>query len=157
MVVSPGLGLIALAQSAATFPGVSAPSSVVRSMQRMARSSAQSLEDFLIERLPSAAARSSAPTWSTVRTPRIRDPRCARDTAVAMGWIIRRGVGDQRSAGARYSPLASRRLETVLAVHRPASRRHEGHLRQLPAVAADDVVHDASRPARPVLLPPSVA
>src|SRR2546421_6293528 len=80
---SAGWGLTALEQRAATFPRVSAPSSVVRSMQRMARSSAQSLEDFLIERLPRAAARSSAPTWSTVRTPRIRDPRWERERAVA--------------------------------------------------------------------------
>src|SRR5882672_6015056 len=52
---SPGLGRIAFAHSAATLPGVSEPSSVVRSMQRMARSRAHSLDDFLIERLASDA------------------------------------------------------------------------------------------------------
>src|SRR2546430_10959763 len=83
MVGSPGLGRTALAHIAATLPGVSEPSRVVRSMQRMARSRAQSLEDFLIERLASEAARSSAPTWSTLRTPRIRDPRWERERAVA--------------------------------------------------------------------------
>src|SRR5690348_4754142 len=72
-----------LAQSAAILPGVSEPSSVVRSMQRIARSSAQSFDDFLIDLLARAAARSSAPTWSTLRTPRISDPRCERDRAVA--------------------------------------------------------------------------
>src|SRR3981081_3971409 len=90
MVVSPGLGLIALAQRAATLPGVSAPSSVVRSMQRIARSRAHSFEDFLIERLASEAARSSAPTSSTLRTPRISEPRCVRERAVATNGIMRR-------------------------------------------------------------------
>src|SRR5467141_4699480 len=84
MVWSPGLGRMPLAQSAATLPGVSEPSSVVRSMHRMARSSAHSFDDFLIERLASDAARSSAPTSSTLRTPRISEPRCESDRAVAM-------------------------------------------------------------------------
>src|SRR3989454_5803901 len=79
-----GLGRIALAHRAATLPGVSDPSSVVRSMQRMARSSAHSFDDFLIERLASAAARSSAPTSSTLRTPRISEPRWVSERAVAM-------------------------------------------------------------------------
>src|SRR5438105_2886188 len=57
MVESPGLGRMALAHIAATLPGVSAPSSVVRSMHRTPRLSAQSLEDFLIERLAREAAR----------------------------------------------------------------------------------------------------
>src|SRR2546426_5112770 len=95
-----GLGRIALAHRAATLPGVSDPSSVVRSMQRMARSSAHSLEDFLIERLASDAARSSAPTSSTLRTPRMSEPRWVRDSAVAMG-----GLCDGRSG-----PIASGRL-----------------------------------------------
>src|SRR4029077_12013708 len=81
---SPGFRRIALAHSAATLPGVSWPSSVVRSTQRMARSSAQSFEDFLIERLASDSARSSAPTSSTLRTPRISEPRWVSDRAVAM-------------------------------------------------------------------------
>ena len=48
-------GRIAFEQSAATLPGVSAPSSVVRSIIRTARSSAQSFESFLIERFASDA------------------------------------------------------------------------------------------------------
>src|SRR5260370_13271405 len=55
MVGSPGFGRIALAHIAATLPGVSAPSSVVRSMHRTARSSAHSLDDFLIDRFASDA------------------------------------------------------------------------------------------------------
>ena len=62
---SEGSGRTAFAHTATTFPGVSAPSSVVRSMQRMARSSAHSFESRLIERLASDAARSSNPTAST--------------------------------------------------------------------------------------------
>src|SRR5690242_7366888 len=81
---------MALAHRAATFPGVSWPSSVVRSMQRMARLSAQSLDDFLIERLASEAARSSAPTSSTLRTPRMSEPRWVRESAVAIEAIMRR-------------------------------------------------------------------
>src|SRR5437879_7357927 len=84
IVRSPGFGRIALAHIAATLPGVSAPSSVVRSMHRTARSSAQSFEDFLIERLARAAARSSAPTSSPLRTPRIKEPRWVSERAVAM-------------------------------------------------------------------------
>src|ERR1700694_1423129 len=90
MLGSPGFGRIALAHSAVTLPGVSEPSSVVRSMQRTARSSAQSFEDFLIERLAREAARSSAPTSSTLRTPRINEPRCVRESAVATIGIMRR-------------------------------------------------------------------
>jgi len=90
-VASPGLGRTALAQSAATLPGVSWPSSVVRSMQRIARSSAHSFDDFLIERLASEAALSSAPTSSTLRTPRISDPRCVSESAVAMWGLCDAG------------------------------------------------------------------
>src|SRR5439155_1073690 len=79
---SPGCGRTALEHMAATFPGVSAPSSVVRSMQRMARSRAHSFADFLIDRVARAEARSSTPTWSTVRTPRITEPRWVSSTAV---------------------------------------------------------------------------
>src|SRR5689334_10334066 len=60
-------------------------------MQRIARSRAQSLDDFLIERLPSEAARSSAPTSSTLRTPRMSEPRWVRESAVvAIEAIMRR-------------------------------------------------------------------
>ena len=72
---SPGLGRMPFAHRAVILPGVSEPSSVVRSIHRIARSSAHSFEDFLIDRFARAAARSSAPTWSTLRTPRMSDPR----------------------------------------------------------------------------------
>src|SRR3982074_3733753 len=90
MVASPGLGRIPLAQRAATLPGVSEPSSVVRSMHRMARSSAQSFEDFLIDRLANEPARSPAPPPSPLRPPRISEPRWESESAVAMLGIMRR-------------------------------------------------------------------
>src|SRR5215831_1210396 len=66
---SSGSGWRALAHSPRTFPGVSAPSSVVRSTMRTAISSAHSLASRLIERVARAAARSCAPTWSTPGRP----------------------------------------------------------------------------------------
>ena len=62
---STGSGRTAFEQSGATLPGVSAPSSVVRSIIRTASSSAQSFDSFLIERFASVAARSSTATAST--------------------------------------------------------------------------------------------
>ena len=48
---------------------MSLPSSVVRSTHRMASSSAYALDAFLMLRAASAAARASAPTWSTPGNP----------------------------------------------------------------------------------------
>src|SRR5437588_6667076 len=104
-------------------------------MQRMARSSAASLEAFLIERLASDATRSSTPTWSTLRTPRRREPRWDRETAVAIGCsIVPLARGGVRS-GACLS--RARGLEAVLAVDRPAAGGQEWHLGRLAAVGAD--------------------
>src|SRR6266699_911798 len=58
---SAGSGRLALAHSARTLPGVSWPSSVVRSIIEMAASSAHCLAVVLIDRLASMAARVSAP------------------------------------------------------------------------------------------------
>src|SRR6266508_3122763 len=52
---SMGFGRTALAHIAMTLPTVSAPSRVVRSMLRIARSSAQSFDSRLIERFASEA------------------------------------------------------------------------------------------------------
>src|SRR5215472_17130756 len=110
---SPGLGRMPLAQSAVTLPVVSEPSSVVRSMQRMARSRAHSFEAFLMERLASEAARSSAPTSSTLRTPRISDPRCESDRAVATDHKVEGRLLRSRS-GALVATLAISTLATGL-------------------------------------------
>src|SRR5215469_16665632 len=61
---SAGSGWRAFAHIARTLPGVSAPSSVVRSTIRTAMSRACSLASFLIDRVASPAARCSAPTSS---------------------------------------------------------------------------------------------
>src|SRR6266567_1713426 len=113
IVGSPGLGRIPFAHNAAILPGVSMPSRVVRSMHRIARSSAHSLEAFLIERLASDAARSSAPTWSTLRTPRMSDPRCESDRAVATDQIVEGRLLRSRS-GAMVGALAVSTLATGL-------------------------------------------
>src|SRR3982074_3179026 len=104
MDASPGWGRIALAQRAVTLPDVSEPSSVVRSMQRIATSRAHSLDDFLIDLLAREAARSSAPTSSTLRTPRSSEPKWESESAVATSIRILGGASDDHFAvGARWS------------------------------------------------------
>ena len=71
---STGSGRIAFEQSAATFPGVSCPSSVVRSIIRIASSSACTFDSRLIDRFASVAARSSRATASTEPTRGSRGP-----------------------------------------------------------------------------------
>ena len=63
---APGAGKAALAHSERIRPGESRPSSVVRSMQRIAKSIAERFASFLIERLAKLAARLSSITASTV-------------------------------------------------------------------------------------------
>src|SRR5580704_9205199 len=62
-------GWRALAHMARTLPGVSAPSSVVRSTIWMARSRAASFASFLMDRVARAATRSPTPTWSMPGSP----------------------------------------------------------------------------------------
>ena len=90
IVGSPGIGWIALAHSARILPGVSRPSRVVRSIIRIARSSAQSFDAFLMERFFRLSTRASTPTWSTaVCRPRTlpigpgRPPAHARTSSLA--------------------------------------------------------------------------
>src|SRR5262245_54925668 len=59
---------MALRQSWRTLPGVSAPSSVVRSILGSASLSAVTLGSFLMLRVASRATRASTPTWSTTGT-----------------------------------------------------------------------------------------
>ena len=66
-----GAGQTALAASCATLPGVSWPSSVVRSTIETAIRMACCCDSDLMERLPSTAARSSTPTRSTGATRRL--------------------------------------------------------------------------------------
>ena len=62
---SSGSGRTAFEHIATILPTVSEPSRVVRSVHRIARSSAHSLASRLIDRVASEAARSSKPTAST--------------------------------------------------------------------------------------------
>src|SRR5215471_10529421 len=66
---APRPGCRALAHIARTLPGVSCPSSVVRSITEIARSSACRLLSALIDRLASVSARARAPTSSTPGSP----------------------------------------------------------------------------------------
>src|SRR5918996_2138455 len=91
---SVGSGRTALADIWATFPGVSMPSSVVRSMHRMARSSAHSFDSRLMDRVASEAARSSRPTASTEVTLATKPATPPGPTPV--GWGFEAGI----SAGA---------------------------------------------------------
>src|SRR3954454_17129182 len=96
---SAGLGRRALADSARTLPGVSAPSRVVRSTIRMARSIAAAFAVVFTDRVPSAAARASTPTLSTPGRPCRKDRRLkaepdtsgSLDVAVAVMRGILRG------------------------------------------------------------------
>src|SRR3954471_5783787 len=83
-------------QSARTLPGVSLSSSVVRSIIRIARSSAHSFDAFLIDRFFSESTRASTPTWSTVDT---------RPSRLPSGSPIER----DRPSHARISSLARSR------------------------------------------------
>jgi hypothetical protein len=62
---SPGSGRTALAHNPRTLPGVSFPSSVVRSIIRMTISSAHTFEASWMARVRAATTRSTTPTWST--------------------------------------------------------------------------------------------
>ncbi len=71
-----GSGQTALAQRWRTFPGVSDPSSVVRSIIDAARRIPSRLAVVLIDRRPSAAARSSTPTRLTGVRERLMTTQC---------------------------------------------------------------------------------
>src|SRR5919107_4337712 len=97
---SAGSGRSALADSARTLPGVSEPSSVVRSTIRMARSMAAALAVVLIERVASVAARASTPTLSTPGKPVNTLRRSAGGSSVAvMRAILRTGRAAPRDLG----------------------------------------------------------
>src|SRR5438270_5148783 len=86
VVGSAGSGCLAFAHSARTFPGVSWPSSVVRSIIEIAVSIAHCLAVVLIDLLASMAARASAPTRSTPGSP-CRNSR--REEPVMVGALMR--------------------------------------------------------------------
>src|SRR5438876_3800950 len=81
---SDGSGRSAFEQSAAILPGVSWPSSVVRSQQRIASSSAHTFDSRLMLRFASSAARPSTATWST-DTLRVLGSRCLSGSSKPVG------------------------------------------------------------------------
>jgi hypothetical protein len=93
---SSGFGRTAFAHSATILPGVSDPSSVVRSIERIARSSAHSFDSRLIERFASEAARSSRAIRSTAVVRRTMRPASRasrtglvlRRRSISAGWDI---------------------------------------------------------------------
>src|SRR3954471_19064938 len=78
---SPGSGRRALAARLRTLPGVSAPSSVVRSTMEIAVSMAHALAVVLMDLVLSTAVRASAPTWSTPGRP------CRKARKAASEWV----------------------------------------------------------------------
>src|SRR5260370_22686127 len=78
---SEGSGRIAFWQRAHTFPRVSCPSSVVRSIMLMTSFRPQTFDSFFSDRLASDAARSSAATASTPCAISSASPRLRRKTA----------------------------------------------------------------------------
>src|SRR5262245_17947266 len=80
---SDGSGRRPLAHSARTLPGVSCPSSVVRSIMRTARSRANCLAVVLIDRVARPAARASTPTWSTPGRPCMKRRSVAADAVTS--------------------------------------------------------------------------
>src|SRR5687767_14376642 len=73
------LGARAFWHSDAILPGVSFPSSVVRSTMLTAVFSPHSFEPFLMLRVANLATRSSMPTWSTGPTSSMKRFKEARD------------------------------------------------------------------------------
>src|SRR6266540_5525234 len=95
---SAGSGRRALAHIARTLPGVSAPSSVVRSTIRIARSMPHALAVVLIERVARVAARASAPTRSTPGRPcrKARNVAADRATSGSAAVVVIRSAYDER-------------------------------------------------------------
>src|ERR687893_1877217 len=110
VVGSPGSGRRALAARLRTLPGVSAPSSVVRSTIEMAVSRAQDLAVVLIDRVPRTATRDSAPTWSTPGNPCRKARRAASERVTSRygaGGSRRGGIAAAGAAGAGTGVLAA--------------------------------------------------
>ena len=81
-------GRTAFALSARTLPGVSAPSSVVRSIIRIASSRAKIFDSRLIDRFASSAARASRATASTAPTRGRRPPPGSSSARGASVWVM---------------------------------------------------------------------
>src|SRR5687768_14450321 len=140
---SVGSGRRALPARARTLPAVSLPSSVVRSIIRIARSSAQSFASFLMLRFARLAARSSTPTPSTAHTRPSRLPRCwcrllvrSRRALARIGVVVLIGPSLYRCYPCYPSSTDGRRSDRLLPYARPRAggrtrRAHGGRHRLL--------------------------
>ena len=115
---SAGSGWRALAHSPRTLPGVSAPSSVVRSTIATAVSSAHSLASRLMDRVARVAARWAAPTWSTPGSPCSSWRSAASEVATSAGLRPSRSVppGARPATPAWPATAVSRCIPTLLLV-----------------------------------------
>src|SRR5438270_589122 len=138
MLGSVGSGRIPFDESAATLPGVSAPSSVVRSMVRIASSSAQIFASRLIERSESDAARSSSSTacgvylvpaaWRQLRSPAptlLLDDEGIEGEFGFVPWIHFKHAEICRRYRGRPSIVRVVRFELVSASNRERRARHQ--------------------------------
>src|SRR3954468_22361678 len=110
---SVGSGRRALAARLRTLPGVSAPSSVVRSTIEMAVLIAQAFAVVLMERVHSTAVRASAPPWSTPGRP-WRKARNAESDRVTSSYD-----GSGPAIGRAYADGASGSSTWVMAIILP--------------------------------------
>src|SRR4051794_23955295 len=115
-----GSGQTALAHRWRTLPGVSAPSSVVRSIIDTAMRIPSRLAVVLIDRRPSAAARSSTPTRLTGMRERLMMSKCGRPhlRGAAMRQILAamKAIMVGGGLGGLYAALTLERagIETVV-------------------------------------------
>src|ERR671922_205113 len=138
---SDGSGRIAFEASEATLPGVSAPSSVVRSVMRTARSSANTFDSRLIERFASVAARSSSATASIEP---IRGSRGSSGSSKPAGRTGACAI-DLSLAAARRQTGARRELVRVVRVsEQEVGERHSQravlHLPDVAELVDDEIV-----------------
>src|SRR3954447_14546689 len=166
---SVGSGRRAFAARLRTLPGVSAPSSVVRSTIEMAVSIAHALAVVLIERVPSWAARASAPTWSTPGRP-CRKARNAESDRVTSSYggsgpVMGRAYADGASGSSTWvmpiilpCPSTRSRCRSPVGVKAPAGSVdrllnwgfqvvERLHLRYPSYVCSDDELFAMSGPA----------
>src|SRR5262245_8307109 len=167
-VASDGSGRMPFEVSAATLPGVSAPSSVVRSIIRTARSSANSFASRLIDRFASVPARSSSATASTEPIRGSRGSSGSSNPVASTGALaIRRSLALHRQlTGQRVLPAllpVERRTDDLLERHskqqmleRPAVRRVRDQQDARAVELGEQVVQQAQRPLDdlPVALSP---
>src|SRR5262245_26976467 len=155
---SAGSGRMPFDESAETLPGVSAPSRVVRSIIRTARSSAKSFASRLIDLFASEAARSSTATASMEPIRGSRGSSGSSNPVARTGALaIRRSLAPHRQlTGERVLPAllpVERRPNELLerepeqqVLQRPAVRRMSDQQDVLAVPLGEQVVQEAPSP-----------